>query len=439
MRTSQVVVIDEDPKDAMPLLTALGRAGIGAVYVKGDEQACLPESPCTGVRLVFLDLKLLGTTEPANYIPHTVQVLLQSVRVDPGVTGIVCWTKHTEDVELLVEELKKAEISPAFVHAFPNKLAFTKQEDASPISEILSEVEKLTADAHGRKILSAWEQASHDSMSEATRQLWELGNDDKSLVKLLAAIGFAVADERIATEEDVSNALIAGMSAFQVDAIERLETLNIPVDSQKLLLTQVKKLRQEPLGREERSELNRVLITTRGLGCLPGCLYAPWTWSDPEEFPCPTDGKMIRGLIKEYFPSEQNDKDFIEGIEAVSTVCFLKLTPPCDVAQGKSPFARLVPGLLINSDGTALVETSTRLPAASRIFAKDTPFFRLVNADAKIDGSYKLIVNARRMFTIPHVALAKQQAVCRLRQQLTADFTAWLSAHGGRPGFVAVY
>lgn len=58
MNSARVVVIDEDPDEALLLLTALGTAKIGTVYIQGTEQDQLPDEPIDGIRVVLLDLKL---------------------------------------------------------------------------------------------------------------------------------------------------------------------------------------------------------------------------------------------------------------------------------------------------------------------------------------------------------------------------------------------
>jgi hypothetical protein len=96
-------------------------------------------------------------------------------------------------------------------------------------------------------------------------------------------------------------------------------------------------------------------------------------------------------------------------------------------------------GLLIKSPGDTERERLRILPAESRVFAKETEFFWVEESDFGIAGSFKLILNARKLVTMPFDQLRQHRAVCRLRQQVIADIRAWFASHAARPGYVAVH
>lgn len=144
MRTARVVVIDEDPKEALLLLRALGQVGLGAVYIPGDNSDEFPQTPLSGIRVVFLDLKLIGLQEAKQYIPYTVQVLKQCVRCEPRTTGIVVWSKHSDEVETLTKTLADESIQPAYIKVIEDKTALTTggkefQELVAQLGEKLAE------------------------------------------------------------------------------------------------------------------------------------------------------------------------------------------------------------------------------------------------------------------------------------------------------------
>ena len=151
------------------------------------------------------------------------------------------------------------------------------------------------------------------------------------------------------------------------------------------------------------------------------------------------DEKAIRGLLREFFPQNRDGRTFIEAVQGASTPCLVELTPACDFAQGKASESRMLGGLLIESSGNAKIERLLKLPAESRVFAKDTEFFWVEESGFGIAGSFKLILNARILVTMPFDQLRQHRAVCRLRQQVIADIRAWFGSHAARPGYVAVH
>ena len=439
MKTARVVVIDEDREEALLLLEALGKAGIGAIYVKGDEEKHLPSEPCTGIRLVFLDLQLQKIDEPRNYIPFTVKVLRRSVQIDPGVTGIICWTQHTDEIEFLKAELAKQELAPAFVMHIENKLDI---RNTGNLDRILAEIERITAPIPGRDLLTTWEQSVHDATTSATGTLWQLAEagEEPQLMSILAAVAVGAADEKINSANDAASALYAGLAAVQADAIEDTDATVRPRDQSAEALSQaVARARRTPLSPQQRACLNQVLLTTRCQTAQPGNVYLPQGWQPQEKFPVKQTDKAIRGLLYEFFPQQRDKKAFVKAVQSASTPCLVELTPACDFAQGKALESRMLGGLLIESPGAADKERLWILPPESRVFAKDTEFFWVDESDFGTAGSFKLILNARKLVTMPFDKLRKHRAVCRLRQQVIADIRAWFASHAARPGYVAVH
>jgi|GEM_PF-6066918 len=435
MKTARVVVIDEDRDEALLLLEALGKAGLGAIYIRGDDEAQIPERPCTGIRLVFLDLKLINVQEPKNYIPFTAQVLSKAVQVDPGVTGIICWTKHEQDIEALKAALKEKGLAPAFVHSIADKLGICQARD---IPRIQTEIEQITAQMPARNLLTNWEQLVHMATSSVTEKLWQLAGKDEELLKLLATIAVGAADEKITTQHEALLALYSGLSGVQADAIENAD----PGDTAdasfvKKLYETVGQIRGQKLSPEQRARLNRAILTSTAGRPQPGNLYVAKGWQPQDKFLEGLDASGIKQLLWEYFPNK--NQNYIDSLAESCVPCLVELTPACDFAQGKCSSARMLTGLLIKSPGTDKGETDRSLPADSRMFAKEIEFTWFENADCGISGSFKIILNARRLITMAFQELTKHKPVCRLRHSVVADIRAWLGAHAARPGYVAVH
>jgi len=130
LQTTRVVVIDDEFLEAEPLLRGLARLGIGALYFNGEE---FPESLITGTRLVFLDLHLSGAAGGAHgAILKSVGVLSQVVPEITGEVGVICWTKHSDEVKDFAATLKERwpKFEPAFVMGLPKAEFLKPREDA---------------------------------------------------------------------------------------------------------------------------------------------------------------------------------------------------------------------------------------------------------------------------------------------------------------------
>ena len=96
LSTGRVLVVDDQPEEAVPILTALAEVGVGAVYVRGDKVEELPRQPIDGIRLVFLDMRLDEGGDQKSVLSKTLGVLQQCVPASPMPILVVCWTKHSE-------------------------------------------------------------------------------------------------------------------------------------------------------------------------------------------------------------------------------------------------------------------------------------------------------------------------------------------------------
>ena len=445
MKTARVVVIDEDQREAISLLQALGQMGWSTAYVAGDDESLLPEKPLEGIRLVFLDLKLINLPEPKQYLPHTVKVLERTVKMIPGVTGILCWTTHDEEIPLLREELTRNSIVPAFLEPIPDKLAIT-QSGAEGIKRLIQVIDAKAYELPARSLLMRWEQMLHEGASSATDGLYGLSNDDAGLMKLLGFVAAAAAEERIVSPDTALDALFAGLSAVHVDALEAV--FSQPALSEAVgesLYQAVRNGRADRLAAEPRAKLNSILLTMDKCPnnnlAKPGNLYISRTWNPPESFPVNSTDSKIRGFIREAFNKRSGipaDDAFVENVSPDAIACMVEITPACDHANRKCPDARLLGGVLINSPGNAVGEDERTLPSAARLFAKEFEFIWISNPAASFEGSYKLVVNARRLFTLPFPELEKQRPLVRLRHPVVSDLCAWFAAHASRPGYVSV-
>ncbi len=89
-----VVIIDNQPEEALPILGALSKHGISATYYKGNSPEELPKCPMQLVRLVFLDLQLIETSDENHIAKHVANVLDKIISHDNGPYILVIWSKN---------------------------------------------------------------------------------------------------------------------------------------------------------------------------------------------------------------------------------------------------------------------------------------------------------------------------------------------------------
>lgn len=123
-KNGSVVIIDNEPNEALPIIEVLARKGIAATYYKGNNDYSLPEKKSQNVRLVFLDLQLIDTSNENQIAKHIANLLDQVISSTNGPFILIVWSKKRAQYEKLVlEEIKKKN------HLFPSCIIrFDKRE-----------------------------------------------------------------------------------------------------------------------------------------------------------------------------------------------------------------------------------------------------------------------------------------------------------------------
>jgi hypothetical protein len=433
----------------LPLVSALSKLGIGTLYYDGTDEN-LPRKPMSGIRLVFLDLRLGGgpTVQPKHLISQTLSVLTQIVDLKDCPAGIIFWTKHEEDETEFARQLSETvpEFKAAFLLGIPDKMQLCDPLQIDRIQETI--VRQLDA-VPACRLLWDWEQAVHDSATQSVGLLWNLaGADgggevvstlDNRLLELLCALSLA---DGASSQDDRAaclSHLFQGLNPLHYDQLENRVGVACQQEEH------VRKLRDKIRGGvnltdELKNRLNGIFLTARapdvGRPVNPGNVYIEKGWSKSD------DGFFLRkGALRklERFVSEifsEKNPDRLRKLTEISIPCLVEVTPICDNTNAKAAIARLIGGILVKSTGDAAFDKKTRLSSTNRIFAKQIEFCSL--QDASLAGSYSLFLNARQLYSKPLGKLSLHKPVFRLRQEVVRDIQAWFASHAARPGYFSL-
>jgi hypothetical protein len=133
-----VVIIDDNPVEAMPILKALSRKGIATTYYTGTGNE-LPTNASQIVRLIFLDLQLIDNNDPNTISKLIISVLKRIIPINNGPYLLVIWSKKYRIYgEEVVAEIKNHRgIIPACI------LNFDKNDCVESVTRPLVDDEKI--------------------------------------------------------------------------------------------------------------------------------------------------------------------------------------------------------------------------------------------------------------------------------------------------------
>lgn len=149
-KNGSVVIIDDRPEEVLPIIEVLSKRGISTTYYKNNNPLLLPDKPSQIIRLLFLDLQLIETTNEDQIAKIIIELLQKLISPENGPYIMVIWSKNRAKYESTLDvELSK------HPHLVPSgKIGFDKRDclNEAIIPSIESEgfIKKFLGKVEGR-------------------------------------------------------------------------------------------------------------------------------------------------------------------------------------------------------------------------------------------------------------------------------------------------
>jgi hypothetical protein len=471
LRTARVLIIDDTAGEAMPVVEALGRLGVGCAYVAGEKVEEVEKlKPFSGIRLAFVDMKLGIEGTAKEVVGKTVKVLKMVLAKDSLPLVLVAWTQHPEYVdafkEALAEELPF--LRPLIVHRMQKPIG---PDGNIRVPAIVASLRRILSQHWPLGVLWDLEQIAHDATTETTQSISEVvskdaeanqGNDEearadawfRALKKILKVLIVAGAGRSV-EERTSQQGMLETFSAMQ---FERFQSVARP-----FLVRDVSKLCEQAkpkLSIEQVAVLNSMLLLLpvhpSDHSIKPGNLYVPrrslkskcpvircgvkiadLASSMPFRLSRDAEWKKLDAELQKAKRGNTNVLKFEKAVgkrkQAILRNCIpilLELTPACDHAQNKSGGARFIAGILVPDAHGRILEWGDEAPFLRRLEPLTIP--------GKL-GIWHLVLSARALYSIS-AARKRIHSIpqTRLREGIQNDLRAWFATHAARPGYLSV-
>jgi hypothetical protein len=485
LRSSRILVLDDDPKEAMTVVQALQRMGLNALFHDGNANDPVPEK-MRGIHVLFVDM-VLGAhgadhNDPDGCAAMVVSALERLLEPSEGPLVVICWTGHPEIKDAFETRFRvsfaKNKVGPVLLAAKPAPEDLFSAETLDRLRELI--LQGLAE--HGPlSLLFTWEQRvlsatllTGDRLSELVAQLCGTQNTSCSwgdcAFGICAALALAERGMRLARESDIA-AVTALHSALNPLLQDRLEyspqVLSSSPVSKKLLAVVMAEVEQrkenatvaaEESGPEfpERSPETvgaagssleapkencleaAPLITARSRGALNTMILLSSTGSEEEV--CPgnlylmdptTNGtKFNQAAPKITWASIEQDTLFKKQRDPASFwPILLEFSAPCDFAQARVRVPRFVAGYLVQE---TILDQVPKQGAFIRVLGP----LLLSEEKPKIEGVFWLVLNSHFVISAAAQYTRKWSCLARVRSAALADITAWITSQMARPGYV---
>lgn len=408
---SGALVIDDLPEDRLAIADALSRAGL-SVYLSDGDPRHMPS--VTGVRVIVLDLQLLpGRFDDATLVSSAVGILESIVPENNGPFVVLLWSTREELLPRLEAALKGTAQPPVAVTSL-NKSSAKGDDGQYRGDDILGRIFGSLADQHAVQLLLGWEEVVDRAASTTAATVIRSGSGANSVLAHLVLQ--SMPDTDLQTPSTFPSAFVRALSPLLYDEIVGAEITGKQVEE---ALASITAPRPAKLKVAEAADLNaRIHLDRQSSPVRPGNLYHLPGIRKRVSGSCPSASDLVGEMRK-----KGKDLDVGDVLPIL-----IELTPSCDFYQGHLRTGRLIAGLLIPPRKDEAVSDS---PAFRRLPVMDFSRFGL-------DATWLPVLNARRLVSIQGAVLAKEVAVCRIRDELMSDVRSWATGQANRVGILSM-
>ena len=441
----RILIVDDKQEHGEAIVRKLWRLGYTSLFIRYDQAVLADDEygPFQGVRLVFMDLDLIGEGRLGDgsnayaAVEATINAILDS---NNGPWALVTWTGHADHADNLLSHLK--ERLPGVLHPVSNDVMDKEQfinDDGTEKNDGLSaKLRELTRQENATGCLLGWEagvlKSANQVVADLNRTAISLdgANIHQNLGHILYELAKAEAGESLEDAKDYASFLYRVLASLWSDRLSVLmpDTDNSCGDSK---LTPVDG--EEDLTGWKR-EINAMVNfeTNHAGGTCPGALFKI---TEDTEIPHPFDGNVQALVEKEFlFPKGVTD-DAQKELVTQSELYLLDITPPCDHSQKKISWRRFafvckVPLSVI--DGMSNNQKKKLESNLRRDYMKTSPEFRIDGQD------WVFLINANLQISLcdNDVSRCLGKAGGRIKEQYMADILGWIGRHITRLGHVSL-
>lgn len=445
LRTSSVLILDDDVDDALVIQKALASQGIGAVLVIGGPEMKRPDVPLTGIRVAVLDIHLGVGTGSGGQIEHSKGVVNNLIDGQNGPYVAVVWTQKKDDYKAFKTQLDKITCPPVLTVPL-NKADVLQVPSTSKQAEvILKSIDDALSDAPALKFSNLWEQLVRDAASDTVVSLLldqppkselsterdESAESGSRAMAFLAALLKSETGQGLDNHDDPTRALLAALNPVHFDKVEERSTRAArALQEAALPIKEAAQGTMDELSLAERAQLNTALLFDRqasGLGA--GHIYAFRNFSELELGPAlPTEGDVRASILTDRY---QNREDY--------PVYFLEVSAACDHSQDRINHARLIAGVAIPAEHVESDSPKKTRKKEAQVIQRGERLLAVEPLNIPERNSEVVFVwDALLPVSVSAHILTELDPIGRFREPLVASLRSRIAHHISRPGYASV-
>lgn len=447
----RIAIVDDRIEQALPLMRIFAKNNIPYVFYKGNDIEYLPEQPENDIRILLLDLNLLGgrDNQPKDIRSSLFSVISHIISPNNYPYVLVLWSRQEKEYREILEELYSNALKNCAPIAilewiksdfFPN---FSDEEvNKDEEYKIIDELKKVVAGFPAYSYLMQWENYVHHSADATIQGIFHDYHSkdkwDNSANCILDMFCNSYLEKHYgeATNEERVKASLFFLNDVYYDMLESTISNSIIENPVELEYET-----NSDLESDIKSKVNNFLFISKSQMQIsqPGCIvisadnnaeYVKCAKSVLDD--CLDTEFLRRDLIKQFGNIKnkeakqlynQKRKELREAILLTAIPCGIVVTPACDYAQKKVKYDRIVLGLIIDSCNSQFIDTKSEAIYVSPSFDE--------SAHERV-----LVLNYRFFLTQELRKLSNIKILCRIRNSVLSEIQSKLARHINRQGIM---
>jgi len=447
----RIAIVDDDEKQAMPLMRVFSRNNIPYTFYKGNDYRFLPETPENDIRILFLDLNLLGNTEENPKDIRSVLIPTLSHILSPHNYPyiLILWSRQESLYLKTLEDVFKNELkdcSPIAIKNYVKSDFFhdygTEEDDTQDDLLIINELKRILSELPAYSYLMQWENCIHNAADKTIQDIFhdfhspDKWNNSANCILDMFSKSYLEKHFGEATNEEKVRASLFFLNDVYYDTMESTIT-NSNIENPVEFLYET----NSDLVSDIKSKVNSFLLISKSQTQIsqPGCIVIS---SDniAEHVKCAKsvlddclDTEYLRKDVIKQFGDiknkeakklyDQKRKELREAILLTAIPCGVVVTPVCDYAQKKVKYDRIVLGLIIDSCNKQFIDAKSEAIYVSPSFDE--------SAHERV-----LVLNYRFFLTQELRKVNDIKVLFRIRNSVLSEIQSKLARHINRQGIM---
>lgn len=427
----RIAIVDDVASQALPLMQVLSKNNIPYTFYDGNDSDSFPEKPENDIRILFLDLNLLGgkVQRPKEIRSSLINTLRHLLSPENYPYVLVLWSRQEHEYTEVVEDIFEKELkdrAPIVIKSYVKSVFFPNFADEidTTIDKqiILDELKKILAELPAYSYLLQWENQVHNSADETIGDIFrdfhscENWKENANCILEMLAKSYLEQSYENVTLETKTKASLLLLNDVLYDCLENGINNNLFGCTEELTHN-ISDKEADTIA----CKINYRLLLSNNIDDIkqPGCVFKYFS------------SKKYKAHFEEILKDSCNCSDE-EKKAMIETMipCEVVVTPACDYAQKKSKTNRLVQGFLIESKHVIGKKKKIKNIDNRTDAIYISPVFEHKNKH------YVLVLNFRYFVTDDMATEKKNYPLFRLRGSMLAEIQSKLARHINRQGII---